>query len=152
MPRIFYSIFQNILFIYIYIYFFFFLYERCYIHNIFTTNHMWLVVIGLNLNLTLRLLFVLTITTSNNLPLKIYCKNIMDISFLFKKTLKPPLSLISTPSLRSFIYLFIYFFSFTPPSFFFSFSFTLLSLHTWIDSFSFLSILILFLLFYLWWC
>ena len=36
--------------------------------------------------------------------------------------------------------------------FFFSFSFTLLSLHTWIDSFLFLSILILFPQFYLWWC
>ena len=31
--------------------------ERCYVHNILTTNHRWLVVIGSNLNLTLRLLF-----------------------------------------------------------------------------------------------
>ena len=31
--------------------------ERCYVYNIFTTNHMWLVVIGSNLKLTLRLLF-----------------------------------------------------------------------------------------------
>ena len=31
--------------------------KRCYVHNIFTTNHRWLVVIGSNLNLTLRLLF-----------------------------------------------------------------------------------------------
>ena len=31
--------------------------ERCYVYNIFTTNHKWLVVIGLNLKLTLRLLF-----------------------------------------------------------------------------------------------
>ena len=30
--------------------------ERCYVHNIFTTNHRWLVVIGSNLNLTLKLL------------------------------------------------------------------------------------------------
>ena len=36
--------------IYIYIY-------KYYIHNIFTTNHRWLVVIGSNLNLTLRLFF-----------------------------------------------------------------------------------------------
>ena len=28
-----------------------------YVHNIFTINHTWLVVIGSNLNLTLRLLF-----------------------------------------------------------------------------------------------
>ena len=28
--------------------------ERCYVRNIFTTNHKWLVVIGSNLNLTLR--------------------------------------------------------------------------------------------------
>ena len=31
--------------------------ERCYVYNIFTTNHRWLVVIGSNLKLTLRLLF-----------------------------------------------------------------------------------------------
>ena len=42
-----------ILCIYIYIY----IYERCYIYNIFTTNHRWLVVIGSNLKLTLRLHF-----------------------------------------------------------------------------------------------
>jgi len=28
------------------------------VHNIFTTNYRWLVVIGLNLNLTQRLLFL----------------------------------------------------------------------------------------------
>ena len=31
--------------------------ERCYVYNIFTTNHRWLVAIGSNLKLTLRLLF-----------------------------------------------------------------------------------------------
>ena len=31
--------------------------KRCYVYNIFTINHMWLVVIGSNLKLTLRLLF-----------------------------------------------------------------------------------------------
>ena len=31
--------------------------EKCYIDNIFTTNHRWLVVIGSNLKLILRLLF-----------------------------------------------------------------------------------------------
>ena len=30
---------------------------KCYVHNIFTINHMWLVIISLNLNLTLRLFF-----------------------------------------------------------------------------------------------
>ena len=33
--------------------------ERCYIHNIFTTNHKRLVVTGSNLNLTLKSLFCL---------------------------------------------------------------------------------------------
>ena len=31
--------------------------KRCYVYNIFTINHMWLVVISSNLKLTLRLLF-----------------------------------------------------------------------------------------------
>ena len=57
-----------------------------YFYNIFTTNHRWLVVIGLNLKLTLRLFFfVLRITISNNLPLKICCENVVDISFFFFK-------------------------------------------------------------------
>ena len=30
---------------------------KCYVHNIFTINHMWLVIISLNLNLILRLFF-----------------------------------------------------------------------------------------------
>ena len=58
--------------------------ERCYVNNIFTTNHKWLVVIGSNLNLILRLLFC---PNNNNLPLRICCKNIMDISFLKKEML-----------------------------------------------------------------
>ena len=32
-------------------------------HNIFTTNRKWLVIIGSNLNLPLKLIFYLTITT-----------------------------------------------------------------------------------------
>ena len=51
-------------------------------YNIFTINHRWLVIIGSNLNLTLRLLFAITITISDNLSLKIYYKNTVDISFL----------------------------------------------------------------------
>ena len=31
--------------------------KKCYVHNIFTINHMWLVIISSNLNLTLRLFF-----------------------------------------------------------------------------------------------
>ena len=31
--------------------------KKYYVHNIFTINHMWLVIISSNLNLTLRLLF-----------------------------------------------------------------------------------------------
>ena len=42
-------------------------------------NHRWLVVIGSNLNLVLRLLFCPTITTNNNLPLRICCKNVVKI-------------------------------------------------------------------------
>ena len=61
-----------------------FFFERCYVYNIFTTNHRCLVVIGSNFKLTLRLLFFFpTITTSNNLPFRICCKNVVDISFLF---------------------------------------------------------------------
>ena len=52
-------------------------------HNIFTTNHSWLVVIGSNLNLLLRLFFAPIIIISNNLPLKICYENIVDIAFLF---------------------------------------------------------------------
>ena len=60
--------------------------ERCYVYNIFIINHKWLVVIGSNLKLTLRLLFCLNNSNSNNLPLRICCKNIVDISFLIKST------------------------------------------------------------------
>ena len=61
-----------------------FMKERSYVYNIFTTNHRWLVVIGLNLNLTLRLFFfVITITTSNNLPLMIYCKNVVKMLWTY---------------------------------------------------------------------
>ena len=66
--------------------FFFFFWEVLrpqHFYNIFTTNHRWSVVIGSNLNLTLRLLFTPTITTNNNLPLRICCKNVVDISFFF---------------------------------------------------------------------
>ena len=31
--------------------------KKCYVHNIFTINHTWLVIISLNLNLTLRFFF-----------------------------------------------------------------------------------------------
>jgi len=53
--------------------------EKCYVHNIFTKNYKWLVIIGYNLNLLLKLLFY---PTNNNLPLKICCKNIVNIAFL----------------------------------------------------------------------
>ena len=41
---------------------------------------------SLNLNPQFKLLFFLSITTNNNLPLKIYYKNVMDITFLFNNT------------------------------------------------------------------
>ena len=50
-----------------------------YFYNIFTTNYIWLVVISSNLNLTLRLIFNPTITTSNNLPFRICCKNVIKM-------------------------------------------------------------------------
>jgi len=44
-----------------------------------------------NLNSQLKLLFCLLITTNNNLPLKTYYKNVMDLVFLEpkKKSLSP---------------------------------------------------------------
>ena len=57
----------------------FFFFEKCYIHNIFTTNYRWLVVIGSNLNLTLTLIFCPIITISNNLLFRICCKNVGKI-------------------------------------------------------------------------
>ena len=87
-------------------------------------------------------------------------QNMQLYIYIYIKTHLPPLlyfSLISTPSLRfpfSFVCLFVFFFVFcffvffflisTPPSFFFSFSFIVLSLQALIDSFLFLSILIFF--------
>ena len=59
-----------------------YIYKRCYLYNIFTTNYRWLAVIGSNLKLILNYIFVPTITTSNNLSLRICCKNVVDISFL----------------------------------------------------------------------
>ena len=60
-----------------------------YLYNIFTKNHTLVVIIGSNLNLVLEFFFffLLPITTHNNLPLKIYCKNIVDIAFLFLNTI-----------------------------------------------------------------
>ena len=46
-------------------------YNKC---NIFITNYKWLIVINLNFNLSLKLIFYSLITTSNNLLLKIFCK------------------------------------------------------------------------------
>ena len=66
------------IFVCVYIY----IYKRCYLYNIFTTNYRWLVVIGSNLKLILNYIFAPTITTSNNLSLRICCKNVVDISFL----------------------------------------------------------------------
>ena len=70
------------IYVYINVYIIIYLYlnERWYVYNIFTTNHKWLVV---NLNLTLRLLFCPTITTSNNMSLKICCKNIVKILWTY---------------------------------------------------------------------
>ena len=49
------------------------------VYNIFTINYRWLVIIGSNLNLTLRFFFASTIIINNNLSLKICYKNIVKM-------------------------------------------------------------------------
>ena len=56
--------------------------KKCYVHNIFITNHMWKVVISFNLNSKFKILFNPSITINNNLLFKIYYKNIVDILFI----------------------------------------------------------------------
>ena len=51
-------------------------------HNIFITNLRWLVVIGFNLNLPLKLLFCPPEIAINYLSLRIYYENVVDIIFL----------------------------------------------------------------------
>ena len=43
---------------------------------------MWYAVIGFNLNTLLKLLFHSLLTINNNISLKIYCENIVYITFL----------------------------------------------------------------------
>ena len=73
---------QKITCIFVCVYIYIYIKKRCYLYNIFTTNYRWLVVIGSNLKLILNYIFAPTITTSNNLSLRICCKNVVDISFL----------------------------------------------------------------------
>ena len=54
-------------------------------HNIFTTNYRLKVIISSNLNSKLKLLFYSSITTNNNLSLRICCKNVIDVTFLINK-------------------------------------------------------------------
>ena len=54
------------------------------VHNIFTTNHKWLVIIGLNLNLPLKLFFY---PISNNLIIRFCYENVVYIIFFFRKTI-----------------------------------------------------------------
>ena len=56
--------------------------KKCYVYNIFITNHMWKVVINFNLNSKFKILFNSSITINNNLLFKIYYKNIVDILFI----------------------------------------------------------------------
>ena len=56
--------------------------KKCYINNIFIINYRQLVVIGSNLNLLLKLVFCPTNNNSNNLPLRINCKSVVNIAFL----------------------------------------------------------------------
>ena len=50
-------------------------------YNMFTTNYRWLIIIGSNFKLTLRLFFYPNNNNSKNLSLKICCKNVIDILF-----------------------------------------------------------------------
>ena len=49
--------------------------KKCYVHNIFTISHMWLVIISSNLNLTLRLFFYLF--------RQCHCHNSIPLFFFF---------------------------------------------------------------------
>ena len=51
---------------------------------ILITNYRWLVDIGLNLNLSLKLFFYPSIIIYSNLLLKICCENIVNITFFIK--------------------------------------------------------------------
>ena len=53
-----------------------------YFYNTFITNHRWYVVICSDVNSKLKLLFCPPITTNNNLPFKICCESVVNISFL----------------------------------------------------------------------
>ena len=55
--------------------------ERCYVTPFSQKNHRWKVVIDSDLNSKLKLIFPPSVTTNNNLPLKICCES-MDIAFL----------------------------------------------------------------------
>ena len=84
-----------------------------YFHNIlrntFTTKFMWKVVISSNLNPLFKLFFYSSISTNNNLSLKIYCENIivmlLNFDFLF-------LILFSFLSLVFFFHPYVFFFLF----------------------------------------
>ena len=57
----------------------------CYVHNIFIVNLKRKVFFGFNLNPPLKLLFFSLIIVNNNLLIRIYCKYIVHIIFLFWK-------------------------------------------------------------------
>ena len=58
--------------------------DECYLHNIFTKNHKWEAIISFNLNLQFKLLFFFPLITVNSKTLlKICCKNVIEITFLY---------------------------------------------------------------------
>ena len=68
------------------LYYFWFVHNN--FHNTFIKNQIWSIVIGYNLNLSMRLLFCSPITTCSNLLLMICCENVMDITFFCVKNVK----------------------------------------------------------------
>ena len=63
--------------------------EKCYVHNIFTTNFKWWVVNGLVLVSEKVILIVGSNKNKNNLQHKIFYKNVVNITLLYVNRSKP---------------------------------------------------------------
>ena len=63
----------------VYIYIRVILIKKCYIHNIFTINLKWQVIIGCHVCAKKLFKLWIKIRTNNNLPLRIYCEIVVKI-------------------------------------------------------------------------
>ena len=63
----------------VYIYIRVILIKKCYIHNIFTINLKWQVIIGCHVCAKKLSKLWIKIRTNNNLPLRIYCEIVVKI-------------------------------------------------------------------------